>query len=110
KIRSVGIERTWKRAASPGCSSTFTLAIVTRPVYSWARSSRTGAIALHGPHHSAQKSTTTTSEWAARVWSNSASDRCRLVWLAMEGTLRWGRTKAHARHEMSAWGSERYSP
>ena len=40
-------------------SSTLTFAIVMRPSYSFAISSRTGARALHGPHHSAQKSTKT---------------------------------------------------
>ena len=40
-------------------SSTLTLAIVIRPSYSSAISSRIGAKALHGPHHSAQKSTKT---------------------------------------------------
>src|SRR6266550_1179698 len=32
----------------------FTLAIFSRPSYSFATSSRIGAIDLHGPHHSAQ--------------------------------------------------------
>ena len=40
-------------------SSTLTFAIVIRPSYSSAISSRIGAKALHGPHHSAQKSTKT---------------------------------------------------
>src|SRR5216683_4650242 len=37
----------------------FTLAMVSLPAYSAPISSRAGAIALHGPHHSAQKSTST---------------------------------------------------
>src|ERR1039457_5465130 len=37
----------------------FTLPILTRPSYSAASSSSTGPIILHGPHHSAQKSTST---------------------------------------------------
>ena len=37
----------------------FTLPIFTLPSYSSASSSRSGAIILHGPHHSAQKSTST---------------------------------------------------
>src|SRR5688500_9247526 len=37
----------------------FTLPILTRPSYSDASSSSTGAIILQGPHHSAQKSTRT---------------------------------------------------
>jgi hypothetical protein len=36
-----------------------TLATVTRPAISVASSSRNGAIILQGPHHSAQKSTST---------------------------------------------------
>jgi hypothetical protein len=73
------MERTWNRAARPGCSSTLTLAIVTRPAYSRASSSRVGPIALHGPHHSAQKSTMTASWCSARVWSNAASVRCNVA-------------------------------
>src|SRR4051794_10319915 len=46
-------------AVSPCCSSMLTLAIFTRPSYSSASSPRIGAIILHGPHHSAQKSTRT---------------------------------------------------
>ena len=46
-------------AASGCCSSTLTLPIFTLPSYSSASSSRSGAIILHGPHHSAQKSTST---------------------------------------------------
>src|ERR1035438_7921989 len=45
--------------ASDCCSSMFTLPIFTLPSYSSASSSRSGAIILHGPHHSAQKSTST---------------------------------------------------
>ena len=40
-------------------SSTLTFAMVIRPSYSFAISSRTGERTLHGPHHSAQKSTKT---------------------------------------------------
>src|SRR5260370_15339552 len=42
-----------------GFASILTLATVTRLSMSVARSSRKGAIILHGPHHSAQKSTRT---------------------------------------------------
>ena len=48
-----------KRPASAGFSSTLTLAILIRPACSFAISSNTGASILHGPHHSAQKSTST---------------------------------------------------
>ena len=40
-------------------SSVLYLPITTRPSYSFASSSITGAIAMHGPHHVAQKSITT---------------------------------------------------
>src|SRR5882672_3194487 len=62
KIASVGIERTPNFAASSGFSSMFNFATLTLPAISTAISSRLGAIILHGPHHSAQKSTTTGSE------------------------------------------------
>jgi hypothetical protein len=52
--RIVGIDRIPYRAASPGFSSTLTFISVTRPAVASAISSRTGAIARHGPHHSAQ--------------------------------------------------------
>src|SRR3954453_10395797 len=48
-----------KRADSAGLLSTLTLAIFTLPACSCAISSSTGASILHGPHHSAQKSTST---------------------------------------------------
>src|ERR1017187_2665926 len=50
---------TWYCAAKPGFSSTLTLATLTRPACSVAISSSTGASILQGPHHSAQKSTST---------------------------------------------------
>src|SRR5262245_53739005 len=59
KIISVGIERTPNSAASSGFSSILSLATLTLPLSSVAMSSSAGAIILHGPHHSAQKSTTT---------------------------------------------------
>src|SRR5262249_23890417 len=43
----------------PGFSSTFILAMVTWPCISVAISSSMGPIILHGPHHSALKSTST---------------------------------------------------
>ena len=47
------------RSTSAGFSSLFTLTTSITPACSSEMSSRTGAIARHGPHHSAQKSTTT---------------------------------------------------
>jgi hypothetical protein len=48
---------TLKRPAMSPWSSTFSLAMVRLPDFSPAISARIGAICLHGPHHSAQKST-----------------------------------------------------
>src|SRR5213079_2700399 len=58
-------------------SSTFTFATLTAPAFSRATSSRSGAIILQGPHHSAQKSTITgLSLW---VTSRSKLDSSRLI-------------------------------
>src|SRR5208282_2045940 len=56
---SVGIDRMPYLLATAGFSSTLSLAIFTLPFISVAISSSAGAIMRHGPHHSAQKSTTT---------------------------------------------------
>src|SRR5690348_602331 len=48
-----------KRSASAEFLSTLTLATLALPICSEAISSSTGPSILHGPHHSAQKSTTT---------------------------------------------------
>src|SRR4051812_10696201 len=58
----VGIERMPNCEAMPGFSSTLTLAILTLPCISVAISSSAGPIIRQGPHHSAQKSTTTGSD------------------------------------------------
>src|SRR5215217_9085633 len=55
----VGIERTPYLTVVEGFSSTLSLTIFTLPWSSDESSSRTGAIARQGPHHSAQKSTST---------------------------------------------------
>src|SRR6185312_9776495 len=55
----VGIERTPYLTVVDGFSSMFSLTIFTLPASSVESSSRTGEIARHGPHHSAQKSTST---------------------------------------------------
>src|SRR5215212_3199645 len=58
KMISVGIERTWYCAAVTWFSSTLSLTM-RRSSRSCAISSRTGATTRHGPHHGAQKSTST---------------------------------------------------
>jgi hypothetical protein len=55
----VGIDRMPQRPARPGAASVLTLAKRTRPFICAAARSKAGAIAWHGAHHSAQKSTTT---------------------------------------------------
>src|SRR5690606_27291457 len=55
----VGIERTPYLTVVEGFSSTFSLTIFTLPASSLESSSSTGAMARQGPHHSAQKSTST---------------------------------------------------
>src|SRR3954454_11399508 len=57
-----------------GLSSTLSFAICSLPACSLAMSSSTGAIILHGPHHSAQKSTTTGVSAPPIDSSNVASD------------------------------------
>jgi len=59
KIASVGILKTLYFCASSLFSSTFTLTKSTLPLYSFESYSTTGDTVLHGPHHSAQKSTKT---------------------------------------------------
>src|SRR3989337_1126552 len=59
---------------SSGFSSTLSLAKDTRPSSSPASCSRTGAIIRHGPHHSAQKSTTTGSAEPSTRFSKSFVD------------------------------------
>src|SRR4051812_23608241 len=55
KISNSGIADTWNFAASCGLVLVFTL----QTVKSRASECRTGFIARHGPHHAAQKSTST---------------------------------------------------
>src|SRR5436190_18985678 len=55
----VGIDVIPYLVAVCGFSSTLSLTILTLPFIEPAISSSAGAIALQGPHHSAQKSTTT---------------------------------------------------
>src|SRR5690606_13366017 len=74
--RSIGIERTWYFIAVARLWSTLTLATFTLPAYSSASWSRAGAIIRHGPHHSAQKSTSTGSDDCRTAVSKSASPTC----------------------------------
>lgn len=69
----VGMLRMPKRADVSGLSSTLTLTIWNLSPYSESRSSRTGAMALQGPHHAAQKSTRTGLSACSTSWSKLAS-------------------------------------
>jgi len=51
-----------KRVPSSGTASVFTFAISQCPASSLATFSSSGVITRHGPHHGAQKSTTTGSD------------------------------------------------
>src|SRR5438552_15696262 len=59
KIRIVGMPRIWNLNETFGFSSTLSLPTVTLPAYSVASASTVGPSRLQGPHHSAQKSTST---------------------------------------------------
>lgn len=69
----VGILRIANRLATPGRRSVSTLAISTRPAFCPASRSSSGATMRHGPHHSAQKSTTTGHGASRTSASKSAS-------------------------------------
>src|SRR5262249_57088551 len=63
----------WKRPAVLGLSSTLSLPTLALPAYSVAMASTVGVIILHGPHHSAQKSTRTGTSDLKTSASNEAS-------------------------------------
>src|SRR5918996_2002069 len=92
---NVGIPRTPNLVGVSGLSSILTFATTIVSLLSAASSSRYGAIILHGPHHSAQKSTTT----GTGDFSTSASNEASLV--IMTGILvspwRVARAALHSR-------------
>src|SRR5438132_1626122 len=61
----------------------FTLTSLRSPLRSSAMRSRTGATAWHGPHHSAQKSTST----GVSLWSTSCSKLCSVTGVDMSPFL-----------------------
>ena len=61
------------RAAVAGFSSTFSLAMRTRPAISAATSSSTGPIVRHGPHHGAHISSSTGTGERSTSFRNVAS-------------------------------------
>src|SRR5438093_5968381 len=74
KIIRVGIDMMPYLVAVAGFSSTLSFTTLILPAIVPAISSSAGAIIRHGPHHSAQKSTTTGSEAFSTSDSNVASD------------------------------------
>src|SRR6185312_8679568 len=74
KIISVGIDMMPYFDATPGFSSTLSFTILTLSPMTPAISSRAGAIMRQGPHHSAQKSTTTGLVDLSTSVSNVASE------------------------------------
>src|SRR4051794_2559256 len=86
KRMSVGIPRTLKRCGIFGLSSILIFAILTLSLNSPAISSSMGAIILHGPHHSAQKSNNTGSLALSTSSSKLASVTCRIVSLLTRNT------------------------
>src|ERR1041385_1172075 len=97
---SVGIDMMPYLAAVAGFSSTLSFTILTLPFIVPAISSRAGAIILQGPHHSAQKSTTTGSALFSTSVSKSLSDTfetpighlgCCAFWVLGEPPLKMSR-------------------
>src|SRR3954462_11340186 len=72
-----------------GFSSMFSLATLILSLYSVAISSRMGAIILQGPHHSAQKSSSTGFSDFRTSWENVASVVCTICGLLTRFNLRW---------------------
>src|SRR5210317_846515 len=70
---NAGIPRTPRAAAAEGLLSTSTLTTLILPSISTESSSSDGPICLHGPHHSAQKSTTTGRSESFTILSKVAS-------------------------------------
>ena len=69
----IGMPITPYRAATSGVSSTLVFTNLMRPPYCSARASTSGDTMRHGPHHGAQKSTTTGSEAASTSSAKAVS-------------------------------------
>jgi hypothetical protein len=82
-----GIPRTWKRSASWGWLSVSTLRTTALPAISAAVRATSGAAAWHGPHHSAQKSTSTGTGTFCTTSSNSASSTAKGSVIGGKGDL-----------------------
>src|SRR5687768_12378111 len=74
---------TAKRAETDGASSTFTLITLSRPARPLAACSTPGAISRHGPHHGAQRSSSTgrrVSTTSSKSSWPAATSQGRSVW------------------------------
>src|SRR6202142_4610655 len=76
----VGMPRMLNFGGVAGFSSILSFAMRTLSLFCSAISSRTGAIILQGPHHSAQKSSST----GRSDFSTSLSNVASLVWTILE--------------------------
>src|SRR5690606_33181796 len=86
---NIGIDRTWYFMAVLRFWSMSTFTTLALPAYSAASWSRAGAIILQGPHHCAQKSTSTGSSDCRTALSKSAS----VAWITVSfmGSPGWTR-------------------
>src|SRR5580704_3079036 len=89
---SVGIDMMPYLAAVPGFSSTLSLTIFTLPFSELEISSSAGEIIRHGPHHSAQKSTTT----GPLALSTSASNVASVTFSTMKNLVFLGNRRPWA--------------
>src|SRR2546421_10712022 len=87
-------------------SSTLTFATLIVPAFSRAISSRSGAIILQGPHHSAQKSTIT--GLSCCVTSRSKLDSFRLITLEFSMALR--KVSPNLNNQNQGGKAEQYPP
>src|SRR5436309_9887534 len=105
KIIKVGIDITPYFEAVFGLSSTFSLTILTLSPIAPEISSSAGAIMRQGPHHSAQKSTTTGPVALSTSVSKSASETLPTamgVPRSIVGQARQNRCAPHAGERMNA--------
>src|SRR3954447_11926345 len=86
---TAGIDWIWKAREIDGLASVSSLARTTSPSRAAASCSRTGPSARHGPHHSAQKSTTTGTSLDRSTTSRSKS--CSVTSMTMRARVVSGR-------------------
>src|SRR6186713_148269 len=90
-----GIERMLKACESSGFSSELIFTSLTRPPKSCATLSRVGPSVRHGPHHGAQKSTTTGTVFeAARTSVSKVAVVTSMRGIVLEGRAGRGRADA----------------